>query len=48
MLGSGYTTFQISNEAMNDIMKIIKFLEKSSLMIESVSKELKMKQKNKK
>ena len=40
--------FIISNEEMDDIMKIIKSLDKSCLLIKGVSKQLKMKQKNKK
>ena len=38
----------ISNEEMNDIMKIVKSLEESGLSIKGVSEQLKMKQKNKK
>ena len=45
MFGSGTTT--ISNEEISDIMKIVKSLEESSLLITGV-KQLKMKQKNKK
>ena len=40
------TTLAISNEEMNDIIKIIKSLEESSLKV--LVKQLKMKQKNKK
>ena len=55
-LGSGVTTLIISNEEMNDIMKIVKFLEEAVLLIkEGIKNEakeneakLKMKQKNKK
>ena len=36
MFGSGNTTI-ISNEEMNDIIKIIKSLEESDLLIKSVS-----------
>ena len=37
MLGSGMTTLIISNEEMNDIMKITKSLEGSGLLIKKVS-----------
>ena len=43
MFGSGFTTLIISNEEMNDIMKIVKSLEESRLLIKSVKKQLKMK-----
>ena len=33
MFGSGTTTLKISNEEMNDIMKIVKSLEESGLLI---------------
>ena len=42
------TTLIISNEQMNNIMKIVKSLEESGLLIKGVVKQLKMKQKNKK
>ena len=45
--GSG-TTLIILNEEMDDIMKIIKSLEESGLLIKGVVKQLKMKEKNKK
>ena len=56
MFGSGHpsglasfmTTLIISNQEINDIVKIFKLLEKSGLLIKGVSKKLKMKQKNKK
>ena len=41
MLGSGMTTLIISNEEMNDIMKIIKSLEQSGLLIKGISKTIK-------
>ena len=41
MFGSGTTTLIISNEEMNDIMKIIKSLEESGLLIKDVSKTIK-------
>ena len=40
--------FIISNEEIDDIMKIIKSLDESGLLIKGVSKQLKMKQNNKK
>ena len=49
MLVSDTTTLIISNEEMNDIIKIIKScLFKSCLLIKCVSEKEKMKQKNKK
>ena len=48
MFGSSNETLIISNEEMNDIMKIIKFLEESGLLKKVLAKQLKMKQKNKK
>ena len=36
MFGSGATTLIISNEEMNDIMKIVKSLEKVCLLIKGV------------
>ena len=41
MLESGTTTLIISNEEMNDIMKIVKSPEESGLFIKSVSKTIK-------
>ena len=41
MFGSGVTTLIISNEQMNDIMKIIKYLEESGLLIKGVSDTMK-------
>ena len=43
MFGSGVTTLIISNGKMNDIMKIVKSLEKSGLLIKNVSKRTKRK-----
>ena len=40
MLGSGFTTLIISNKEMNDIMKIVKSLEESRLLIKSVSETI--------
>ena len=48
IFGSGMTTLIISNEEINDIMKIVKFLEEPGLLIKALAKQLKMKQKNKK
>ena len=44
--GSGTTILIISNEEMNDIMKIVQALEDSNILLIGVTK--KMKQKNKK
>ena len=41
MFGSGITTLIISNEVMNDIMKIVKSLEEYVLLIKGVSKTIK-------
>ena len=41
MLGSAFTTLIIPNEEMNDIMKIVKSLEESGLLIKGVSKTIK-------
>ena len=41
MFRSGFTTLIISNEKMNDIMKIVKPLEESGLLIKGVSKTIK-------
>ena len=49
MFGSGNTTLIISNDEMNDIMKIVNSLvEKSGLLIKTLAKQLKMKQMKKK
>ena len=42
------TTLIISNEEMNYVMKIVKSLEESGLLIKRVSETIKMKQNNKK
>ena len=47
MFGSGNTTLIISNEEMNDIMKIVKSFEESSLSIKGVSETIKNTQKKK-
>ena len=41
MFGSGNTKLIISNKGMNDIMKIIKSLQESDLLIKDVSEEIK-------
>ena len=45
IFGSGFTTFIISNEEMNDIMKIVKSLEESDLLINGVIETIKNKAK---
>ena len=46
--GSGRTTLILSNEEMNDIIKIVQALEDSNILLTEVTKQLKMKRKNKK
>ena len=41
MFGSGFTALIISNEEMNDIMKIVKFLEESRLIIKGIRETVK-------
>ena len=41
MFGPGFTTLIISNEEMNDNMKIVKSLEESGLLIKGVSETIK-------
>ena len=41
MFGSGFATLIISNEEMNDIMKIVKSLEESRLLIKGVFETIK-------
>ena len=48
MFGSGFTTLIISNEEMNDIMKIVKCLEESGLLIKGISKTMKNESKEQK
>ena len=45
MHGSGTTTLMISNEEMNDILKIVQALEDSNILLKGVKllKQLKMK-----
>ena len=40
MFGSGTTTIIISNEEMDDIMKVVKSLEESALLIKGVSETI--------
>ena len=41
ILGSGTTTLIISNEEMNDIMKIVQALEDSNILLKGVTKRIK-------
>ena len=41
IFGSGITSLTISNEEMDDIMKIVRSLEESILLIKGVSKTIK-------
>ena len=41
IIGSGTTTLTISNEEMNDIMEIVKYLEESSSLLKGVSETIK-------
>ena len=45
MFGSGTTTVIVSNEEINDIMKIVKSLEESGLVIKGISETIKNKAK---
>ena len=45
MHGSGTTTLIISNEKMNDIMKIVQALEDSNILLKGVTKTIKNKTK---
>ena len=45
--GSGTATLIISNEEMNDIIKFVQALEDSNILLKWVTKQLKMKQNNK-
>ena len=40
ILGSGMTTLKISNDEMNDILKIVKSLENSGLLLKGVSETI--------
>ena len=48
MFRSGMTTLIISNEEMNDIMKIVNSLEESGLSIKGVSETIKNEEKEQK
>ena len=48
ILGSGNTTLIISNEEMNDVIKIVQALEGCNILLKGVTETVKMKQKNKK
>ena len=48
MHGSGTTTLIISNEKMNDIMKIVQALEDSNILLKGVTKTIKNKTKEQK
>ena len=48
MFGLGTTTLIISNEEMNYIMKIVKSLEKSGLLIKGISETIQNKAKEQK
>ena len=48
MFGSGVTTFINSNEEMNDIIKIVKSLQESGLLIKGISETIKKKAKEQK
>ena len=48
MLGSGTTTLKISNEEMNDVMKIVKPLEECCLIIKGISEATQNKSKERK
>ena len=39
-MGSGNTTFIISNEEMNDIIKIVQALEESNILLKGVTKTI--------
>ena len=41
MFGSGFTSLIIYNEEMDDIMKIVKSLQESGLLIKDVSETIK-------
>ena len=41
IFGSGTTTLIISNEEMNDIMKIVQALEDSNILLKGVTKTIK-------
>ena len=47
MFGSGVTTFINSNEEMNNIIKIVKSLQESGLLIKALTKQFKKRPKSK-
>ena len=48
MLGSYTTTLKVSNEEMNDVMKIVKPLEECRLIIKGISEAIQNKSKERK
>ena len=48
MFGSGFTTLIVSNEEMNDIIKIVKSLEESGLFTKDVNETIISEEKEKK
>ena len=48
MHGSGTTTLIISNEEINDIMKIVQALEESKILLKGATKTIKVKTKEQK
>ena len=48
ILGSGNNTLIISNEEMNDIIKIVQALEDSNILLKGVTESVKNEKKNKK
>ena len=46
--GSGTTTLIISNEEMNDVMKMVQALEDSNILLKGVNKTIKNKTKEQK
>ena len=48
MFGSGFTTLILSNEEMNNIMKIVKSLEQSGLSVKGISEAIKNQSKEQK
>ena len=48
ILGSGNTTLIISNEEINDVIKIVQALEDSNILLKGVTETVKNELKNKK
>ena len=48
MFGSGFTTLILSNEEMNNIIKIVKSLEQSGLSVKGISETIKNQSKEQK